>query len=112
MIGKTFYLRWDFEQTTAGGAGSGNYGVSLPPGCTADIDTGASLLLGVRTVGTSLINDGTTYGMGMARMDSATVVGLVHHQNTSDTTLGWSNTAFSLASANLAVSFEATIPLV
>ena len=111
VVGKTLHLRYDYEQSAAGSAGSGNYLFPLPAGMVPDLPVGGGTLLeSAQVVGSSMAFDGTTIAHGTVRWRAS--FGMVDLAvGNPNNFIGVGDTFFSLNSSAVCYSFTATIPL-
>lgn len=109
-VGDQMEIRYEYSQTAAGSAGSGNYLFALPAGYTADTSTKASLpSSGGQSLGSGTAYDGTNYRMLAAALNDSTHLYLVNPGTSTPATINSSNN--SLANTQVRFGFEARMPI-
>lgn len=111
VVGKTLHVRYDFEQSGAGTAGSGNYLFPLPAGFTPDLPAPAGNLEQFQVVGVAGASDGVTFSYGIARWRSS-VNAIDLATGNPNTFSGIGSAWYSMNDASVSFSFQAQIPLV
>jgi hypothetical protein len=110
-VGDSMEIRWDYEQTAAGTAGSGNYYITVPNGATIDsskIDVTNNSHIAV--LGNAYIYNGTTEYTGTAVIQSSTQLA-VNIFTTISATATWSSSNASFGNTTLRLHFHAKVPI-
>ena len=112
-IGDVMHIRYSLKQTSAGTAGSGTYLFPLPSGFTVDSSRLSSAYqgsTGLGSVGAASLYDGTKQYTGyVAAYNSTNLFLVLGNEITTPSAMG--STTYSLAGANIWLSFDARIPI-
>ena len=110
VVGKTLYIRYDYEHTSAGGAGNGNYLFPLPAGYTPDLPTGVANLLSFQVIGKCAASDGGTLSQGITRW-RADLGSIDIAPMSIGGFSGMGSSWYSFNSSSIGFSFTAEIPI-
>ena len=115
-VGGCMEVRYDFQQSTAGTAGSGNYLFPLPAGYSIDLTMVQGEAAYNATLGAAIARSGTTAGSGIVQAYDATNLAIVSDSATGPvfgTVAGpISSTYYSLSASDVEWSFSALVPIV
>lgn len=113
VIGKTLFLKWAFEMTGAGAAGSGHYRFPIPVGFTIDVGKIRQNFGNmVSTAGAAFAEQsGTTKRFGVITVVSNTELKLFIESGEGIAQF-ISSSFFAISVANTSFSFSAELPLV
>lgn len=115
-VGDCMEVRYDFQQSTAGTAGSGNYLFPLPAGYSIDLTKVQGEAAYNATLGAAIARSGTTAGSGIVQAYDATNLAIVSDSATGPvfgTVAGpISSTYYSLSASDVEWSFSALVPIV